>query len=502
MAPTTRNNQGLRRRLLTVVVVLLAAVALRGAFFLRFDESYFDSDQAIVGLMAKHLAEGRAFPLFFYGQEYMLGVEAWVMAPVFLIFGPTVFALRLTMVLLNAATVVLLWWLLMRDARLHPWLAALAATPFALAPFITGAHLVEAQGGNVEPFLWVLVAWLLRNRPLGLGVVLALGFLHREFSAYAAPALFVIQLAEARGRILSLMRPWALTAFAFVAVFQGVSALKPYADLLGPGSAGIPVSAGTSDQGNVAQLLARADVRADALPIRFKALATEYLPMIVGLQGFRPYLISIGSDAHVGWEELRAVVLVIAGGLLIWWLVEVARRRPMADVAFPLYLIIVGLVAAVAYALTRDLSMFTFRYGLLALYLPVGGAALALQEQRPLQMRVAGAALIGLLAAMSLVDHVRVLQRAAVAPPPPRFVPLAERLEARGVRLARAGYWRSYVVTFLTGERVIVASNEIQRVREYQQSVDEASDGVVTIQESPCEGQQPFDVVGPWHLCR
>ena len=68
--------------------------------------------------------------------------------------------------------------------------------------------------------------------------------------------------------------------------------------------------------------------------------------------------------------------------------------------------------------------------------------------------------------------------------------------------LARAGYWRSYVVTFLTQERVIVASNEIQRIREYQQKVDAASEGVATIQESPCDGQRAFDIVGPWHLCQ
>ena len=93
-----------------MALVLLAAVVLRGVFFLRFDESYFDSDQAIVGLMAKHLLEGRAFPLFFYGQEYMLGVESWVMAPVFAVYRSSVFALRLTMVLLNAVTTLTLWW--------------------------------------------------------------------------------------------------------------------------------------------------------------------------------------------------------------------------------------------------------------------------------------------------------------------------------------------------------------------------------------------------------
>ena len=106
----------------------------------------------------------------------MLGVESWLMAPVFVVLGPSVFALRLTMVLLNVVTALTLWWLLVRDARLQPWLAALAAAPFALAPFITAAHLVEAQGGNVEPFLWVLVAWLLREKPLALGAAMAVAF--------------------------------------------------------------------------------------------------------------------------------------------------------------------------------------------------------------------------------------------------------------------------------------------------------------------------------------
>lgn len=481
--------------------VLLAAVILRGWFFLEYDESYFDSDQAIVGLMAKHLVEGTARPLFFYGQEYMLGVEAWLMAPVFALLGPTVFALRLTMVIVNAVTTLTLWWLLMRCARLPVWSAALAAAPFALAPVITSAHLVEAQGGNPEPFLWVLIAWMLRARPLALGAAMALAFLHREFSLYALPALLLIQVVEARGRVLPLVRPWVLTGFAFVVVFQGVNALKPHADLMGPGSVGQPVSAGTS-QGNVALLVARADVKPAALPQRFRALAVEYVPMMVGLAGFRPYMISIGSDAHVGWSELLPFTALVAGVLAVWLLVDLARRRPPGAVAFPIYLAIVGVEAAVVYALTRDLSIYTFRYGLLALFLPVAFFALVLQPTRPALLRGAGAALCGLLAAAALVDHVTVIQRAQFAPPPDRFVPLAARLEARGVRLARAGYWRSYVVSFLTQERVKVASNELQRIREYQVLADEASEGVVTIQETPCDGQRPVEVVGPWHICQ
>src|SRR5688572_3274593 len=37
-----------------------------------------NSDEALTGLMAKHLADGRAFPLFMYGLPYITGIEAWL----------------------------------------------------------------------------------------------------------------------------------------------------------------------------------------------------------------------------------------------------------------------------------------------------------------------------------------------------------------------------------------------------------------------------------------
>ena len=59
------------------IVLCLLLLGLRSWFYIAWEESFFSSDQAIVGLMAKHLAERRAWPLFFYGQEYQLAVEAW-----------------------------------------------------------------------------------------------------------------------------------------------------------------------------------------------------------------------------------------------------------------------------------------------------------------------------------------------------------------------------------------------------------------------------------------
>ena len=62
------------------VLVTATLIVLRSFVFVHYEQADFDADQAIVGLMATHLAEGRAWPLFFYGQLYMMGVQAWMAA--------------------------------------------------------------------------------------------------------------------------------------------------------------------------------------------------------------------------------------------------------------------------------------------------------------------------------------------------------------------------------------------------------------------------------------
>ena len=64
-----------RRIALFLVIALTIA---RSLLFVFKSSLAFDSDQAIFGLMAKHIATGRAFPLFMYGTSYILAVEAWL----------------------------------------------------------------------------------------------------------------------------------------------------------------------------------------------------------------------------------------------------------------------------------------------------------------------------------------------------------------------------------------------------------------------------------------
>src|SRR4051812_50224726 len=74
--------------------IVVALVVLRSLVLVFWEQAQFDSDQAITGLMAKHLAELRAFPLFYYGQSYMLAVEASLAAAMFIPFGASAATLK------------------------------------------------------------------------------------------------------------------------------------------------------------------------------------------------------------------------------------------------------------------------------------------------------------------------------------------------------------------------------------------------------------------------
>jgi hypothetical protein len=59
-----------------------------------------DSDQSTMGLMAMHIAYRGEHPVFFYGQHYMGSLEAFLAAPLFSLFGPSTFSLRLGVIFL------------------------------------------------------------------------------------------------------------------------------------------------------------------------------------------------------------------------------------------------------------------------------------------------------------------------------------------------------------------------------------------------------------------
>jgi hypothetical protein len=486
------------------VAFCIGLLLLRSWFFVAWEESFFDSDQAIVGLMAKHLVEGRAKPLFFYGQEYMLAVESWVAAPFIGLFGASVATLRTALVTLNLVTGLLLVRLLVTEAGLGVWPAVLVSSIFWIAPMAVASDLVEAQGGNIEPFLWVLVAWMLRRRPLALGACLAVAVLNREFSAYAIPMLLLVDVIERHSRVREMALDWTQTLAAFLIVFTAVEFLKPYADLFGPGTAGELV--GTGGQDTVTLALARVRWNASELGLRFYDLASDYVPTILGLKTFNPGAVGVATDLRVGRVLLGPIVAVLSviAAALLW---ADARRTLSAGRRwlFPLYLTGVGVIAAVAYPLTRPLIIHTLRYGLLSLYAPIGIAALMLQPMRRVALRLTAAAILGLLAVSSAIDHARVLVHARHAPPPTPMRDILSRIEAHRVTVAFADYWLAYHMTFLSGEKVKFVANDFERITEYKalagRPVDAISPGgVLMVQKNPCATGAGERVAG-YYLC-
>jgi hypothetical protein len=470
--------------LLAAALVVLA----RSWVFVAYEQAFFTSDQAIVGLMAKHIAEGRALPLFYYGQPYMLAVEAYVAAPFLALAGPTVAALHFSIVVWNIAVVMLIVTALARWGGVRPWLGLVAVLPLAWAPPETAALLGEAQGGNIEPFFYVVALWFLRARPLALGAVLGLGFLNREFTIFAVPALVAADIWERRSVGSGFWKHWLLALVAFAAVMDLAYAAQPFADFKGPGTRGEMLRGYPASQ--LAALTERTGASVAEFPARIAAMTTHFLPLLTGGVRYEDSAAQ-GRDAW-RWPIVITLAVMLARAAWLAW------RRPRADSPprFAWYMVGVGLTMALAFSLVRTPTEGTLRYVLMLLCIPVGVIAAWMVTEPSRAARAAGLALMTIWAAGSAADHATLARRYLDGQPNPARA-LVTALEDRGITAARAPYWTAYKVTFLSGERIKVASTDVARIDEYQSLPGIADAPLIALR--PCaDGEQ----VGVYYICK
>jgi hypothetical protein len=163
----------------------------------------------------------------------------------------------------------------------------------------------------------------------------------------------------------------------------------------------------------------------------------------------------------------------------------------------PAYLVLVGAAAAAALALLScdATSIMSVRYTLLGTFLAVGVVAWLLRPGVSRHVSSAATAAVVLWASASIVDSGRILGEYVFRPPPNRFRQLIEFLDRADMRFGSAAYWTSYQVTFLSGERIILASSDVVRVTEYQELVARAPGRTVTVALAPpCEGSRSIRV--------
>lgn len=209
----------------------------RHAFFLGFfviitgvwlvillrSQTHVHSDEAIIGLMGKHILEGRYFPFYMYGQPYNAGGawEAYLAAIAFALFGVGVVALKGCIVALSLLTLFLFY--RMCIALYDQGTAVLATIVFGLAPSLLKWHF-QVRGYSWYflsiPVMMMLFTSLERSSaPKGstsflLGLVSALTIWSLELGLPLVAAFWLLLLL---GRRLS----WNNTAAGFAGFVVG-----------------------------------------------------------------------------------------------------------------------------------------------------------------------------------------------------------------------------------------------------------------------------------------
>lgn len=191
-----------------IVCLLFLALAIRLDFLLA-NNFVIDSDEAIVGLMAKHISEFKTWPIFYYGQHYLGSLESSVAAIFFWILGPSVVALKLVPLVFSLWLIYLVYVLgLELGSRA---LARVAAALIAIPPQMLVIWSSMARGGFIELVcigclsLLYFVRWLkstqvdYKNTAI-IGFLLGLGWwVNNQIVYFALPIGFLM--------LLSLLRP-------------------------------------------------------------------------------------------------------------------------------------------------------------------------------------------------------------------------------------------------------------------------------------------------------
>src|SRR5438094_5531631 len=128
----------MRRHSLFIGVLILIATAR--FVILLTSQTHVHSDEAIIGLMGKHILEGRYLPFYMYGQPYNAGAawEAYLAAVAFALFGVGVVPLKGCIVGLSLLCLFLFY--RMGCALYDQRTAVFATVAFALAPSLLKWH--------------------------------------------------------------------------------------------------------------------------------------------------------------------------------------------------------------------------------------------------------------------------------------------------------------------------------------------------------------------------
>ncbi|MEU8182607.1 hypothetical protein AB0B86_17805 [Micromonospora sp. NPDC049047] len=477
-------------------LVVLAGVGYR-LWLLWHAAPLTNSDEAAMGLAALHISRGEDFPVWFYGQQYMGPLEAYLAAPVFAVAGgPSLLGLRLPTLALYALFLLLAWRLTLRLTG-DRWFGLLVVAVLALGSDRLVKNQLIAGGGYPEMNAvgmalavlavdlatgrpgWRLARWtmwgflaglMLWVDPLVLPYVVAIGavlvgYCHRELRGAAGALLGAAAALGAAPLLLDSLLTGRNPLDAVLAA-SGANASAGWADRLHGGLLlGPALGMGFCDPGRCAawQLW-----WAVALPLLLVlAAATAWRTLRRAAAPALPASSGAGGPGGVGPSADGPASAGGPGGA--------AAVPARVSAAIWLALVLAAVATLGAYTVSSSAGLTpveSARYlsclliSLPALLWPVWASARGGLRQSAGDRRGVGSALARPVALALLVATVGTAgqatwQAARTAPAThaaeARHTELVATLRQLGVRHVRAGYWTCNRLTFAAAEQVVCA---------------------------------------------
>lgn len=456
-------------------IALVIALVLLG-LGLRFNLLYqmnavIDADEAIVGLMAKHIAEGKPWPIFYYGQHYMGSFEAILAATSFKFLGYSSWALKAVPLIFSGIHIALVYVLARHVTDRRG--ATVASILTALGPSALVLWSTMARGGFIELVVIGTLALILASRIiLGqslqiprqlffLGLVLGLGWwVNNQIIFYLAPI----------GLVLGVFLWWAK---GFVKSFQ-YGSLGIFGFFIG-GSPFWYANFFTRPRFQSFFLFERASF-ADVLS-HLRGFFAEALPIIFGARQFWSL-----NDIFQGSSILVYVVYAVVILVVVWG----CKRSEQKLVLCLLLLFCLGLPAIFSASQFGSLSQAP-RYLLPAysvLFVLFGSAFSSLQSFRFLPVKLLGCLMFFSLLFVNAMSNFA----GAGAIPGQPFVFKGERvaedhsklyawLDSQNYSHILTNYWIGYRVAFETRERITFSRYRgpwVLRIPEYEDLAHES----------------------------
>ena len=464
------------RRYRCLIAAVLLALSIRAVLLLTASVP-FNSDEAIVGLMARHILQGER-PLFFYGQSYMGSLDAYLIAAAFRILGESVLAIRLVQMLLYTAY---LWtaWRFARRVFIDPKAADWTVLILALPPVVVTTYTSATLGGYGESLL-------LGNLLLLLGYEVVFGERSEDGRAWFGLGLLGGLAFWTLGIAGVYLLPVAAAGLLRIRRKQVPGVLLAAAGFI-LGSLPWWVENFTHNWAALDVLLGRSELQLGPTSPWDRAVGF----LLLGLSSLGGYRLPWESAYEAWWMVLPGVLLLLAAGMFVF---EVRRRRwtvlaPGAELLLALF---VGGFLAVFVGTHFGVDS-TGRY-LLPLHLPLGMALGALAVRLEQKAPRAGLALLAVILLFNLAGTWRAASRpdglTTQFDPITRFnndsdAELISFLDQHDLTRGYSNYWVSYRMAFLTGERLILSPRlpykadlsytpHDDRIRGYDERVDAA----------------------------